>query len=52
VSWACEPPASAAEDGLEQFQIAYGDGVEHHGIGAVVISGAIEVVERGALCVA
>ena len=40
------------EEGLEQFQIAHGDGVEHHGVGAVVIGGAVEVVERGALGVA
>ena len=37
------------EDGLEQFQIAHGDGVQHHGIGAVVIGGAVEMVQRGSL---
>src|ERR1035441_9730325 len=40
------------EDGFEQFQIAHGDGVEHHGIGAVVISWAVEMVERGPLRIA
>ena len=40
------------EDGLEQFEIADGDGVEDHGVGAVVVSGAVEVVEGGALGVA
>ena len=52
VAWACEPPASAAKSGSMQFQVADGDGVEHHGIGAVVVGGAVEVVERGALGVA
>ncbi len=40
------------EDRLEQFEIAHRDGVEHHGIGAVVIGGAVEMVEGGALRVA
>ena len=40
------------EEGLEQFQIADGDGVEHHGVGAVVVGGAVEVIEGGALGVA
>ena len=40
------------ENGLDQFQIAHGDGVEHHAVGAVVVGGAVEMVERGALRVA
>ena len=40
------------EQRLHQFQIANGDGVEHHGIGAVVVSGPVEVVERRPLRVA
>ena len=40
------------EQRLDQFQVAHGDGVEHHGLGAVVEGGAVEVVERGALGVA
>ncbi len=44
--------AFAREDGLEQFEIADGDGVEHHGFGAVVERRAVEVIERGALGVA
>ena len=41
-----------SEDGLEQFEIAHRDGVEHHRIGAVVIGGAVEMVQGGALRVA
>ena len=40
------------EDRLDQFEVAHGDGVEHHGIGAIVVGGAVEMVERGALRVA
>ncbi len=40
------------EERLDQFEVADGDGVEHHGIGAVVVGGAVEVIERGALGVA
>ena len=40
------------EERLDQFQVAHGDGVEHHGFGAVVVGGAVEMVERGALGVA
>ena len=52
MSWACGVAGVGGEERLEQFQIAHGDGVEHHGIGAVVVGGAVEVVERGALGVA
>ena len=45
-------PGIGGEDRLDQFQIAHGDGVEHHGIGAVVVGRAVEMVERGALRVA
>ena len=40
------------EQRLDQFQVAHRDGVEHHGIGAVVVGGAVQVVERGALGIA
>ena len=41
-----------SEDGLEQFEIAHCDGVEHHRIGAVVVGGPVEMVQGRALCVA
>ena len=44
--------ASPAKTRLHQFQVAHGDGVEHHGLGAVVEGGPVEVIERGALRVA
>ena len=44
--------ALAGEERLEQFEIAHGDGIEHHGFGAVVVGGAVEMFERGALRVA
>ncbi len=40
------------EERLDQFEVAHGDGVEHHGIGAIVVGGAVEMIERGALRVA
>ena len=52
MSWACGGAGVGGEDGFEEFEIAHGDGVEHHGIGAVVIGGAVEVIEGGALGVA
>ncbi|HYA16637.1 MAG TPA: hypothetical protein VEF06_04180, partial [Bryobacteraceae bacterium] len=44
-----ERGSAVGEDGLHQFEIADGDGVEDHGVGAVEVARRVEVVERGAL---
>ena len=44
--------AFAGEDRLDQFQIAHGDGIERHGLRAVVIRRAVQMLERRALRVA
>ncbi len=41
--------ALAGEQRLDQFEVAYGDRVEHHACGAVVVGGTVEVFEGGAL---
>ena len=34
----CAAAAASREDRVDQFEIAHGDGVEHHGFGAVEIA--------------
>ena len=45
-------PGFTGKQRLDQFQIANGGGVEYERVGAIVESGALEVIERGALGVA
>ena len=40
--------AFAREHRLDQFEVTDGDGVEHHGFGAIVEGRTVEVFERGA----
>ena len=44
--------AGRGEDRFEQFQIPHRNGVEHHVLRTVEMARRIEVIERGALCVA
>ena len=44
--------AFAGEQRLQQFEIADGDGVQNHRFAAVVIGGAVQMIERGFLRVA
>ncbi len=51
--WSSTPSSVAlllpAKQGLDKFQIAHRDGVEHHAVGAIVEGGAVQVLEGGAL---
>ena len=49
VACAARPRGIGREQRLDQFQVAHRHRVEHHGIGAVVEGGPVQVIERGAL---
>ena len=40
------------EDGFEEFEVAHGYGIEHHGVCAVEVARRIKMIERGALGIA
>ncbi len=44
--------AAIGKDGLDEFEVTDGHGVEHHVGGAIEVTGRVEMVERGALRVA